>query len=268
MASFIISIYNKIIKKLLKFFKKKKYGWTPQPIDSRDHIYSPDVNSSKLPLIVDLRPKCPEVWHQGSLGSCSAHGVAFAHQFSQMKQGKKNTFAPSRLAIYYDGRKLINTINSDSGIYIRDGIKVIAKTGVAPESMWPYIVSKFKVSPSQEYYAQALDNQGVRYKAVPADLISIKSSLVEGFPVVFGFNVYESFESEETAKSGIMSIPKEGERLVGGHCVSFVGYNETKKMFICRNSWGSDWGDGGYFYMPYEIALKEATDLWQLSEVE
>lgn len=67
----------------------------------------------------------------------------------------------------------------------------------------------------------------------------MKHTLSLGFPFVFGFSVYESFEGEEVTKTGIVPIPKPDEHLLGGH----VGYIKSSKQFIIRNSWGKTLGD-------------------------
>ena len=98
----------------------------------------------------------------------------------------------------------------------------------------------------------------------------MKNCLLSGLPVVFGFGVYESFESEEVAKTGIMPIPNKNEKLLGGHAVMAVGYDDEKEHFIIRNSWGLEWGDRGYFYMPYTFIInqKMCSDFWCIENVE
>jgi C1A family cysteine protease len=90
--------------------------------------------------------------------------------------------------------------------------------------------------------------------------------LSEGFPFVFGFTVYNSFESEETAQTGILKMPGWNEGCVGGHAVCCVGYNDAEQMFIVRNSWGSSWGLQGYFKMPYQYMVNPnlASDFWTI----
>ena len=94
----------------------------------------------------------------------------------------------------------------------------------------------------------------------------MQGCLASGYPFVFGFTVYASFESAAVAKTGKMPMPKSGEQVVGGHAVLAVGYNNDQRVFIIRNSWGDGWGDKGYFYMPYAYLLDDnlADDLWTI----
>ncbi len=115
--------------------KIKRYGWIPDLPDQRDHLYAaPQPVLAKLPKKVDLRTKCPPVFNQGELGSCTANAIAAAHQFDQMKQNKPKAFTPSRLFIYYNERAMEGTVREDSGAMIRDGIKSLVKQGAAPET--------------------------------------------------------------------------------------------------------------------------------------
>jgi len=79
----------------------------------------------------------------------------------------------------------------------------------------------------------------------------MRTCLAEGYPFVFGFTVYRSFESREVAKSGVLDMPQRDEKVMGGHAVMAAGYDDRAKRFLIRNSWGADWGKQGYFTMPY-----------------
>src|SRR5690349_5986657 len=131
------------------------YGWVPDLPDHRDLTYAaPAAFLTALPTSVDLRPGCPDVYDQGQLGSCTANSIGGAFQFEQIKQKVKD-FVPSRLFIYYNERVIENTVNSDSGAQIRDGIKVVAKQGAPPETDWPYDINKFAQKPPQSAFADA-----------------------------------------------------------------------------------------------------------------
>jgi C1A family cysteine protease len=244
---------------------KRTYGWVPDIPDQRDYLLSAIMKvPTKLPLSVNLRPFCSKIENQGQLGSCTANALAGSLEFLEMKD--KVPFQDfSRLFIYYNERALEHTINSDSGAMIRDGIKTLAKQGVCAEKSWPYVESKFKAKPLSACYKEALNHQIASYHRM-LTLDEMRSCLAEGFPFVFGFTVYESFESQQVAKSGVVSMPKPKERALGGHAVMAVGYDDANQTFIVRNSWGEDWGKKGYFTMPYKYLSDRnlADDFWSI----
>lgn len=242
------------------------YGWKPDLPDQRDFQFEAAAPMlAKLPAKVDLRNGCPPVYDQGQLGSCTANAIAAAFQFDLMKQ-KAPSFMPSRLFIYYNERSIENTINTDSGAQIRDGIKSIADIGICPETMWPYQTNEFAVKPFQICYADALKHKAVQYHRISRVLDQMRACLAQGFPFVIGFTVYDGFESSAVASSGKLNMPGASEKVVGGHAVMVVGYDHGQKRFIVRNSWGTTWGIKGYFTMPYEYLLDTnlSDDFWVL----
>jgi len=248
---------------------KRNYGWVPDLPDHRDHLFIP-IPITALPPVVDLRSYCPPVYDQGQLGSCTANAIAAAHEFDQMKQKLGAPFTPSRLFIYYNERVIEKTVNSDAGAMIRDGIKTLNLQGVCPETLWPYDITKFKKKPPLKIFAQALANESVSYQAVSQSITQMKACLAEGFPFVLGFSVYESFESDQVASTGIVPMPAKNEQMLGGHAVLAVGYDDTKQHWIVRNSWGQDWGIKGYFQMPYDYLTnpKLASAFWVVQLVK
>jgi C1A family cysteine protease len=249
---------------------KLRYGWQPDLPDHRDFSYSaPRAMLRKLPVKVDLRKSCPPVYNQGDLGSCTANAIGAAFQFGQMKQGIPS-FMPSRLFIYYNERVIEHSILSDNGAQIRDGIKTVNKQGVCREDLWKYDIGQFVKKPTAKCYKDALGNQVLSYQRVVRDVKHMKGCLAEGYPFVFGFTVYDAFESPGVAKTGKLDMPKKKEGLVGGHAVLAVGYDDTRKRFIVRNSWSAGWGLKGYFTMPYQYLEEEnlSDDFWTIRLVE
>jgi C1A family cysteine protease len=246
------------------------YGWARDLPDARDYLYAaPLARFAKgLPAKVDLRPQCPPIYDQGQLGCCTGNGIAAAVQFDQAKQGNKQ-FVPSRLFIYYNERVIEGTVSQDSGAQIRDGVKVVAKLGAPPETDWPYDITKFAVKPPANAYQDALQDLVTVYAKVAQNLSQMQGCLAEGYPFVIGFTVYESFESQTVAQTGIVPMPAPGEKVLGGHCVVAVGYDNSTRRFIMRNSWGTGWGQAGYFTMPYEYLLTPSlsSDFWTLRSV-
>jgi C1A family cysteine protease len=248
-----------------------RYGWIPDLPDQRDLVYSaPSAVVRKLPVKVDLRTQCPAVYDQGQLGSCTANAIGAAFEFELKRQAQNKDFMPSRLFIYFNERDIEHTVNSDSGAQIRDGIKSVNHLGVCPESMWPYDITKFVDKPTDVCYKNALEHQVLSYQRVNRTLSQMKGCLADGYPFVLGFTVYESFESEAVAKSGKLNMPKKNEKSIGGHAVLAVGYNDSAKRFVIRNSWGMNWGLNGYFTMPYDYLLEGnlSDDFWTIRLVE
>jgi len=246
------------------------YGWVHDLPDTRDFMYAAPLDrlSKGLPPSVDLRPQCPPVYDQGQLGSCTGNGIAAAVEFDQRKLGTKE-FMPSRLFIYYNERVMEGTVNQDSGAQIRDGVKSVATVGAPPETDWPYDIKKFAQKPPGTAYSDAKQDLVSSYARVAQNLSQMQGCLAEGYPFVFGFTVYESFEGDAVAKTGIVPMPSSGEHVVGGHCVVAVGYDNAKRVFMIRNSWGVAWGIKGYCLMPYEYLLNPnlASDFWTIRTV-
>jgi len=251
---------------------QKRYGWIPDLPDQRDHrfdLMTPSLLPGPTPGHVDLRPSCPPVYDQGQLGSCTGNAIAGAIQFERIRQGLAD-WVPSRLFIYYNERVIEGTVASDSGAQLRDGIKSVATQGDCPEVDWPYDPSEFATRPDDPCYAEAVKYEATQYLSVAQDLDDMRACLAAGYPFVFGFTVYESFESAAVAATGQVPMPGACERAVGGHAVLAVGYDDASSTFIVRNSWGAGWGDAGYCYMPYQYLTNQnlADDLWTIRLVQ
>lgn len=269
----------------------RNYGWVKNKDDPRDIVYSlpprprllpatataTPTPSALLPPKFDLRDhyRFPEVYDQGTLGSCTANAIACVYQLDEIRQGNRSSFMPSRLFIYYNERDMEGTVERDCGAQIRDGIKSINRVGVCEERLWDYVADRFATRPTAECYREAELCRSVEYRTVVQDLAHLKTALVDGYPVVFGFTVYERFEGEEIAEDGVCHLPREGERQAGGHAVVLVGYDDTAEVdgergaFIVRNSWGSRWGKQGHFVMPYRYVCDPAlaSDFWVVTMV-
>ena len=256
-----------------------KYRWLPDPPDSRDHIYQLNTSLTLAP-VVDLRQYCSPIEDQGNIGSCTGNAIAGQIELLDRKVGKN--LDVSRLFIYYEERVLEGSVRYDAGAYIRDGIKVCYTKGAPLESLWPYATNKFATKPPTAAYTDALKRKVTGYQRC-TNFDAVKNALAAGNPVVIGFSVYDSFEGawgdipHGQAGSGIMPFPNTStETLLGGHAVCIVGYDDTMPVagkangrFIVRNSWGTSWGDAGYFYMPYDVikTTSMSSDFWLISAV-
>jgi len=250
---------------------QKKYGWIPDLPDQRDHLYSvPVLKPVPLPIAVDLTAQCPPVYDQGQLGSCTGNAIAGAIQFDKLRQHLDGSTPPSRLFIYFNERVIEGTVESDSGAQIRDGIKSVAKLGACDETLWPYDITQFRTKPAKNCYLEALKHTAVDYQRLDQNLVMMKSCLAAGNPFVFGFTVYESFEGAAVAKTGVVPMPEPGEKVLGGHAVLAVGYEDKSDSFIVRNSWGTAWGKNGYFTIPYNYLVSSnlAADFWAIRLVK
>jgi C1A family cysteine protease len=251
--------------------KIQRYGWKPDLPDHRDHLYAaPPAVLVSLPESVDLRPHCPAVYDQGQLGSCTANAIGAAFEFDQIKEKVAHVWRPSRLFIYYNERVMEGDVSQDAGAQIRDGIKSVATQGACSEDLWTYDITKFADQPPQNCYANAAKHLATSYQSVAQSLSQIQGCLASGYPVVFGFTVYDSFESAQVASTGVLNMPASSESVLGGHAVLCVGYDNASQRFIVRNSWGDAWGQKGYFTMPYTYLLDSnlASDLWTIRFVQ
>lgn len=238
------------------------YGWLPDIPDGRDFLYKAIRPRVRIPKTVDLRRFCSEVEDQGALGSCTAQALAGNVEF--LDNRTDFTYQDvSRLFIYYNERVLIDTVSSDSGAMLRDGIKVLNKQGVCSEKNWPYRIARFAAKPPSTCYEEAKKHCISSYHRILA-LSEMLACLSEGYPFVFGFAVYESFESAAVARTGVVPMPKKSERLMGGHAVMAVGFSEKERRFLIRNSWGRSWGQHGYGTMPYAYLESLADDFWTI----
>jgi C1A family cysteine protease len=247
------------------------YGYLKDKKDERDFIYRGIEQPAGLPVSIDLRKYASPVRDQGQLGSCTGFSMATGlREFIEIKNtGKLIVLSP--LFLYYEERKIEGSISQDAGAEIRDGMKVLATMGVSPEKNDVYNINKFTKAPTKTAIKNALPFKLSVYSRITT-LNDMKSALAVGQGFVFGFDVYESFESQAVANTGKVPMPKPNEQLLGGHAVFAVGYQDDSSWsgggyFIVKNSWGTNWGDKGYFYFPYAYASSSmVSDVWTASK--
>jgi C1A family cysteine protease len=232
----------------------------------------------------EIRQYCSPVEDQGTLGSCTAQaGVGMVEYFERKAFGKH--IDASRLFLYKVTRNILR-LRGDTGAYLRSTMGALTLFGVPPEEYWEYNISQFDREPPAFCYAFASNYQAIRYVRLDkpgitkeALLHSVKDNLSKGIPSMFGFTVYESIE--QASANGNIPFPCSTERVLGGHAVMAVGYDdnlkiknntcgeETKGAIIIRNSWGTSWGNQGYGYLPYQYVLEDlALDWWTIIKAE
>lgn len=253
-------------------YKPKLGAWRPDDTQPGNHD-DYDFNKLLLPKltlesyddgIVDLRNMCSPVEDQGHLGSCVGNAVVSALEMLQIRDGSFHTDL-SRLFIYYNSRLMHQDQDKDAGTFIRLAMGTLSSLGTCSENKWPYDVSKVFVRPSWGSYREAYANKISSYYRIYGfgeDRIEqIKHALQSKHPVVFGMLVDDDYSN--VGRDGMVSMPKQNRGNTGGHAQLIVGFNDSTKRFIVRNSWGRYWGDNGYAYVPYNyLDASDASDFW------
>lgn len=248
---------------------KRLFGWIRDVPDPRDKWFRDVVGfkTFRLPDKVDLRDKFGPIEDQGELGSCTSQAASAALEYLDVVNNRPMVDY-SRLFIYYNARWIKS---ADTGAQIRDVYKTLATYGACHETTWPYDIEQYAKKPSDAAYSEGLLHQALEYARVSQGP-EIRQVLAEGFPVEFGFTVFENFY--RIGPDGIYTqeliddIPNSSA--MGGHAVEIVGFLGDKELYIIRNSWGSSWGDKGYFYMPYSFVEdpKYCSDFWVVRKIE
>jgi C1A family cysteine protease len=227
-----------------------KFGYIVDNADNRDLKFA--AFRGVLPPAVDLRATRlnSPIRDQGDLGSCVGNATASAFEYAVRKSGGDQAAKFSALAIYWSARFLEQTVFDDAGCMIRDAIKAANARGVLADSVWPYNIARYAEQPP--FDPNHITNKLIKYRRVAPAVLSIKSALALGYPVIFGIRVFESIESVQTRNTGYIAYPRRGEIQVGGHCMLALGYDDATQTFLGANSWGTSWGKSGYFTIPYK----------------
>lgn len=275
---------------------RNSLGWLPDYPDFRDFTVEHEdikgmlrhigvIKVASLPGSVDLRPWCSPIEAQGELGSCTAHaGVGMVEYFEIRAFGKH--VVGSRLFLYKVTRNLLHW-TGDSGAFTRSMMGALVLFGLVPEDYWPYNIADFDKEPTAFCYAYAQNFQSIDYYRLdppgitPIKLLNqIKINISAGLPAICGFTIYSSYLQGKV--TGKIPFPTADEKIVGGHAVMVVGYDDNLKIknsnigsaettgaFLIRNSWGTEWGIEGYGWLPYQYVTKRlAIDWWSLLKNE
>lgn len=236
------------------------------------------IDPATLPSKIDFSHLLPTIHNQGRLGSCTGQAITGAMEMNLSKQNAYTLLSP--LFVYYNERKLMGTVNEDSGSSLADGVRAICTWGSCTEPTWSYSDDgmKFKVRPPKDAYREGrkfMDLDAITHSQIPHTLTAIKAVLAQNTPVVFGVFVYPSFEK---APNGKIPMPAKNEYVLGGHALTFVGYDDATQEFKFVNSWGREWGDKGCGYLKYDYVMNKsdtskhanyffANDIWSVNKI-
>ena len=214
---------------------------------------------SMLPTRVDLSETCSPVANQSKLGACTSFAVGKGFREFQINKRGERKVALSAMYLYYEARARWGNTQEPTGSTITDNMAVLEEKGMATDATMPYDIAKYMIAPTAAAHAEAKEfrySDGVRIGSFD----DVQAALAKGEPVLFAYDVMESFR--KIGPDGLMPVPQPGEKRLGGHAVMAVGYDNQKQVVKVRNSWGGDWADRGYFYMPYAVFKSTARDVW------
>ena len=235
------------------------YKVRADPIDWRDRYY----NFARVPLreVVDLRPWSSAIEDQQHLGSCTGHAIVGAFELMLKKQNPDSFVDLSRLFVYYNARLIEGVVNNDDGAYVRDAIKAVNQYGVCKEELWPYVLNLYSVTPPAECYEDAKNRVIDRYYKLQ-NLHDILDALNADHPIVTSIEVYTNFEKLESTSDYVLKLPESTDTLLGAHAITLVGYDQTKRLILARNSFGDNWCMQGYFWISFDYVEKHVMDSW------
>lgn len=243
-------------------------GWVP----SDPNAPQPALKATShpdLPPAVDLSPMCSPVENQGQIGSCTANSVAGAMEYHQILHRQPLTDL-SRLYIYYNARRIRGRTDQDTGCSMAEAVASYLAFGACPEAVWPYRHHLWDQEPSPEAYASAGFFPDLQYAALDYGL-DLKIALYSGLPVIFGMGVPDSFQTVGGKYGHVKPLPEGGwEPPAGGHAMLIVGYNDQKRAWLVRNSWGTGWGLNGHVWIDYAYMdhYRQPLGFWTIGSLD
>lgn len=208
---------------------------------------------------IDLRGEFAPIKNQGKIGACTVFSVTSIFEYIIKKNAQKDPDL-SEAFVYYNIRKAQGKEGEDIGSSYQDVIKSMGTDGICLEKLCPYS-EDLTAAPNQEAYDDAKHRRILKALNVDIDVNAIKSAIYEGYPVAISLKVFESFSStinsgqgSNVQSNGFVSYPTDEELAstdFGYHAMVIVGYSDEGKYFVVRNSWGVNFGDKGYCYIPY-----------------
>lgn len=231
--------------------------------DVRDRMYRAYPRSEPLPQQIDLRECAGPVKDQGEEGSCTGHAFSSAREWIARKYEKSSPVL-SPQCLYAEELLASGDFPNDEGAMPRTACQVLTALGCCETALYPYVAGKI-TRPTPQQLQNALKYKTGAYHRI-GSLQDFLKCLADPtpWPVLVGFTVYESFMSDQVAETGVVPLPKPGEQEQGGHEVLCLGYDLPMQLALMQNSWGSGWGQRGYFWMPFAVIDAPDTDLWMV----
>lgn len=231
----------------------------PSSYDRRDRLYHSE--NIKLSGAVDLREYATAVEDQQDLGSCVASATVSAYELLLKKNFPDRLVELSKLYTYWHARLLEGSEMFDDGVEeIRTAIKGAAKFGICNEQLWPYQEEMVTYQPGIDCYVDAWPRKISSYTSLPS-IGGMLEVLSQGFPIVIGLTIYDNFFTL-TPQNPVLGMPTGPVVLPQGHAVCLVGYSVSSRWFIAKNSFGTEWGEEGYCYIPFDYINQYAFDRW------
>jgi len=205
---------------------------------------------------IDLRPLLPPVRDQGARGTCLAFAITAAHEIARAA-GSAVSQVFSEEVLHWGCKKLGK---HKTGASFPSADAALSQWGQPLAHIWPYDGNRDEQAASYEPPAHAIDAVNcfkAKLSPVKADIEEIKQLLRNGQAVVIIVKMGNGFF---TAVDGHVTVPAATDIIPDTHAILLVGFVDDSSPdqghFIFRNSWGADWGDGGYGYLPYEYVTQ------------
>ena len=219
-----------------------------------------------LPDSFDLSPEMPPVGDQGPQGSCVGWATTYAMRSYLEHYTKKTVYLNGTTPnndVLFSPAFVYNLLNEgkDRGLFMSDALNLLKTQGSTTLADMPYVPSDFTTQPTAKQKDKATGFKVKNWGRISISIAEIKAFLSNNNPVIFGMDVDANMTKlvdRFGAEKGWKTFDKNSVR--GGHAMVIVGYNNAKNAFKVQNSWGTSWGNKGFFWMSYDLTsnIREA----------